>query len=280
VTTYSGGNPDLTPETSQSWNAGVVIEPRTGPIKGLRVSVDYYAIRKQNNIGSLSAQVMVENEALFPERVVRNPAAAGDRFGVGTIASLNLASMNLLKAFLEGFDINIGYRKDTQRFGNFTASFLSTIVNHSKRKTTFGQPYIDSTNFSGSSGGLKFSGNGTLSWDYRNWTASWTTRYYNAIRISAPPVTTSTAQVTAQGGPFIPAQSYSDLIVAYRFAGQRGASADWKNRMLRDTEIQFGVTNIFKKTPPYDVGSFGSYYYSTYGDIRWRDLRLSVKKAL
>jgi outer membrane receptor protein involved in Fe transport len=279
VSTVSGGNPDLTPERSQSWNLGLVFDPRSGPLKGLRASVEYYVIRKQNNIGALSAQTLIENESLFPDRITRSAPPAGDPFGVGPITLVNTASLNLLKSFLEGFDFNLTYRRDTARFGNFLLSALASMPNHVKRKTTFGQPYLDYANYV-SQGQIRLNGNASLSWDWRQWSAGWTTRYVSRFLVPAPPVSTSTASITSQGGRYVPAQSYSDVFVAYRFHGRGAAAASrLRTHVLRDTEIQFGVSNLFKKTPPYDVASFGSYYYSTWGDIRWRDLRLSLKRT-
>ncbi len=52
--TASGGNPDLQPETSEQFNAGVVWEP----VNGLSLAVDYWKINKNNYIGTLSADTI------------------------------------------------------------------------------------------------------------------------------------------------------------------------------------------------------------------------------
>lgn len=281
VTTYSGGNPELTPERSKSYNAGLVLEPTWEQLKGLRLDVEYFVIRKQNNIGTITAQQTVDNESLFPDRVVRAAAASGDPYGVGQISSVNISSMNLLKTFVEGYDVNLSYRRPTDRFGTFELSGLATFNNHNKRKTTYGQPYYEYAGFTGYA--LKFQGNATLTWEYRRFTAGWTTRYYPKLKLYGPPLTTSTTTWQQNGGsPYVPSQAYSDVFVSYRFPGRgHGVSNKaWRDRLVRDTEIQLGVNNVLKQIPPFDPGSFGSYPYSTYGDLRLREYRISIKKAL
>jgi iron complex outermembrane receptor protein len=69
VFTLSGGNRDLEPETSDSTTFGVVLTPPFQ--KQLRFSADWTRLSKKNNIGALTLQQMVDNEALFP------PASSG-----------------------------------------------------------------------------------------------------------------------------------------------------------------------------------------------------------
>jgi outer membrane receptor protein involved in Fe transport len=277
VTTFGSGNPDLTPETSKSWNAGVIYEPRAGPLKGLRAGLEYSLIRKSNNIGSLTAQQFVQYEDLYPGRVTRATPIAGDPFGVGQITTVNIAQLNLLKTLNENFDATLAYRVRTERLGSFDLSLRGTFANHFTKKISATTPNVDFAGFT-NSGQIKFQGNGYVAWDYRQWTAVWSTRFYSHFRVNGPPITTSTATIIAQGGEFVPSQSYSDVLVTYRFDDrQAGPSV---RRLLHGLELQVGVINVFNKTPSFDLSSFvSSYGYSTWGDIRLREYRLSIKKT-
>lgn len=278
ITTTGGGNPDLVPETSTSWNAGIVYQPLTGPLQGLRANLEYFLIRKQNNIGSLTAQQIVDAEDTYPERITRATPAAGDTFGVGAITRLSTAPFNLLRSLVEGFDFNLGYRRATSQFGTFDFSALATYNVLSTKKTSVTTPNLDYVSYT-SVGVPQYLANATLVWDYRNWSVSWTTRYVPSLRVPAPPVTSAvTSAVLGQGGEWVPSQSYSDATFTYRFERRaQGTSASRLKRYTRGLEIGVGLINVFNKIPPYDVSS-GAYRYSTWGDIRLREYRLSVKK--
>src|SRR5690606_28410456 len=64
------GNPDLRPEQSRSFSAGIIFTPQFMP--GLRLSVDYTRIRKDDEIQSiLDWQYFLDHEEKFPDRIVR-----------------------------------------------------------------------------------------------------------------------------------------------------------------------------------------------------------------
>ncbi|MSU73440.1 MAG: TonB-dependent receptor [Opitutus sp.] len=276
VFTIGGGNPDLDPETSQSMNTGIIIEPDSGLLRGLRLSADYNFTRTQQNIGSLSTQQLVDLEAMYPGRVDRADPVPGDPFGVGFIETVHISPLNLLKAFVETFDVNVAYRKRTDGFGALIGSARGTFGNHYKRKTSLNQPMIEYGNVSGL-GPLKFTGNTSLAWDYERYTVRWSTRYYCKYRVAGPPIVALSVNVIPQGGEFVPSQMYSDLVVGYRIPARgRSATPSWADRALPGVEIQLGIDNILKKIPPYDWYSL--YNYSSRGNPRLRDYRLSVTK--
>ena len=57
-TTISSGNPDLVPEESMTYTAGVVFTPDFAP--GLKVSLDYYDIEIEDVISTVNAQAIVD----------------------------------------------------------------------------------------------------------------------------------------------------------------------------------------------------------------------------
>ncbi len=277
VFTTAGGNPDLTPESSETTTTGLVVQPESGLLKGLRISVDYNFTRTQDNIGTLSTQQLVDFESQYPERIDRADPVAGDPFSAGVIEFVNISPLNLLKAYVETFDVNAAYRVPTARRGTILLSSRATFGNHYKRKTSLSQPMIEYSNVSGYP--LKFMGNTSLTWDYQRWTARWSTRYYCRYRVPGPPISALSVNVIPQGGEFVAAQIYSDLLVGYRFPERgRVASPSWLDRALPGVEVQFGIDNVLKKVPPYDY--YSQYNYSSRGNPRLRDFRLSLKKPL
>lgn len=71
----SGGNPDVRPETADTFTVGVVVAPEGMP--GIRLSVDYFDIDISGEIGSLSAVEACFDPAnvnnLFCDQIVRDP---------------------------------------------------------------------------------------------------------------------------------------------------------------------------------------------------------------
>jgi outer membrane receptor protein involved in Fe transport len=117
----SGSNPNLTEETSDSYTVGAVIQPRYIP--GFSLSVDYYNIKVNGIITSLTAQQLVNScydsatiNNVFCGQFTRNRTtsinATNDQPGRIVSNSLILAPVNFAKRIREGIDINTTYRVD------------------------------------------------------------------------------------------------------------------------------------------------------------------------
>ncbi len=124
----SGGNPNLTEETSDNYTAGAVITPRFVP--GLSLSVDYFDITVNKVISSIDAQTILNN--CYDSASLDNPfCSLFSRAGAGGGArgeapfqvlegSLLAASFNFAKLTARGIDTELAYRHD---FGAVTAGF-------------------------------------------------------------------------------------------------------------------------------------------------------------
>jgi len=274
VATLSGGNPDLTPETSLSRSVGVVFAPAF--LKDFRFSADWSRIGKSNNIGTLTLQQMVENETVFPGRVTRAAPVAGDAFGVGLVTLVDVSSLNLLRVSVESVDFSLGYRRPTQRFGTFDVSALATVVKSFQRQLRAGEPTVEGVNFS-TFGPLRRQGNLTATWDKQNWSAGWTGRYIGSYKLSGPPVSTSTVAIVRQGRAYARSQIFHEIFLTYRFPRLDAAANGWAS-YVRGVELNLGIRNLLDFAPRYDASNT-TYYYSTWGDIRMREYRFTLKKA-
>jgi len=126
----SGGNPFLTPETSDSWTFGGVLQPRFIP--GLSVTVDYYNIRVNNVISSVSAQFILNQCYDLPSlnnqfcQLFQRVAAGGtgpngeEQFRV-VEGSLIQSSVNFAKLRARGIDFEIGYNRTIEGIGRVRA---------------------------------------------------------------------------------------------------------------------------------------------------------------
>jgi iron complex outermembrane recepter protein len=265
----TGGNPDLKPETSKDIDFGIVLEPRFLP--GLHFSVDYAQIKKHNDIQQISPQVIVDNEADFPGRVVRGPLPPGDPFSVGPITFIDGTFVNLLNSSSETYNIALNYEWHTSHFGKWSLFSTFNSEQHYLVQLAPGQPSEEEVNNPLGSLMLeqsKFTGDGGVNWNRGAWSAGWSTRFYGDYRVSS-------VYEKAQGSPYVNRQVYHDVYLGYAFHARR--SAAWWARSLSGSSIQIGAKNVFNTAPAYDASQIST-FYSYYGDIRMGSYYISVKK--
>jgi outer membrane receptor protein involved in Fe transport len=274
-----GGNPNLQPVNSESWDTGVVFEPEFVP--GLRLAFDWYRIQQRDRITNLSTQAIVNNESEFPGRVTRGTPTAP--FDVGKIVSVDASALNLTKAVTNGYDISLGYREST-RFGTFDLSALGTVIQHFRTQNTVNAPFVDIADQVADFGPLKEKANATLSWELRGWTARWAATYYGSYPQIAPPFTRSTSTLLAQNSAGIPSQIYHNILLAYGIPSHAKQgdsnsreSSSWTGSAFSGVNVQMGIKNVFNKTPPFDA-NFAPYYYSPFGDPLLRTFWVSLSK--
>jgi len=151
---YSGSNPDLQPEVSHSLTLGAVFTPKFLP--GASLSVDYYKIKVDDVIVSLSAQAIVNGCydrapgttnvlcSLFTRWMGPGTNSAGDLPGwVSGEASnaLTSAGQNFAKRARNGIDINASYR--TRFFRNWILD-TNLIYVHTLKMSDYQNPAFPS----------------------------------------------------------------------------------------------------------------------------------------
>lgn len=116
TTGFNIGNPDLTPETSKTFTAGFLFNPRWNDWwSPLSVSVDYYDISIDDGVGTYGRQTSLnrcyENTASY---VPTSPFCGGiQRFAngasVGALNQLDIRNLNLAVLKVEGLDLKASY---------------------------------------------------------------------------------------------------------------------------------------------------------------------------
>ncbi|MEP6821347.1 MAG: TonB-dependent receptor [Chthoniobacterales bacterium] len=152
---FRGGNPNLSPETTDEYTTGLVYSPSF--IHGLTLTVDYYNLFTTNLIvdGNSYAQFLLTSGIVDPDGAGNGagfqgfPGGTGlgiTRNGDGTIGSVDSSVFNAGRRNVQGLDITAVYQLPTSRFGTFT---ISGGLNHFftyKIEAVPGQGY---TNFLG-----------------------------------------------------------------------------------------------------------------------------------
>lgn len=221
-----GGNPELTPETSNSFTFGAVVQPRAVP--GFDLTGDYWDIRIADvitaipylNILNLCVDSVSGTDNFYCRLIRRNSG--------GQIVSINASNYNLARQRARGIDIGVRYR---WRVGPGEAA-VSLNGTYLLEQTTIGAPGTDEIDFAGQ-------------WNYPRFRASLMANYRTGrmtFGLSTRFISRSVFDVTdaspeTRAPYYVPAYVTNDIMVKYRPTDQYG--------------ISLGVRNVG------DVGIFG-----------------------
>ena len=284
-----GGRPETRPEKSESRSVGVVFTPRALP--DFRLSIDWVSIKKRDNITALESQQYLDLEDALPGVVQRSPAPSGG-YSVGPITGIYMGVVNIARAELESYDIQADYAWKTRTLGNFDISAVATRAMHYKTQVLSTDPFVDHAGFVGSvyslgfdnyenAWPLKWRGSFTLNWRRGAWSAGWSARYIDSYHIDDKYI--GPAQAAAQGnGGMVEAVTYHDLFASYRFGAGATGDTGWRaglSRLLRNSEVQVGVRNVFNTRPPFSYNGWNNGYVSEYADLRVSTYSLTFKKS-
>lgn len=124
VEVFSGGNPDLQPETSTQWNFGVVWEP----LKGLSFTVDYWNIEQKGIIEPLSEENLLLYYDRFAGRITRGPVDPAYPNLPGPLVSIDVSPINLGTTQTSGIDTAVSWRAPPQDWGSVRIGLQGTYV--------------------------------------------------------------------------------------------------------------------------------------------------------
>ncbi len=139
----SGGNPDLTEETADTYTIGLVLQPGEGLLDGFQASVDYYTIEIEDAISSIDAELLVGR--CFNRTY--NPDLSNDNFycsqfrrlsSTGTITDVAEIDTNVAAFTLEGIDLQVDYTADAGP-GQFRAKWVSTYLQSFEEESVQGE---------------------------------------------------------------------------------------------------------------------------------------------
>jgi hypothetical protein len=284
-----GGNPNLKPTTSKSWNLGAVWEPKMTLLRGLRLDAEFSETKQQNQIlGSPGAQTLINLESFFPDLVVRNSS--------GQITTVYNQAINVAEAKQDAWTFTLDYPWRTA-IGSFELTAAETIQEHVQQQLVAGTNFLEFVGFPNSGGVAKTKATGTLRWSFHNWVAAWTVVNFGGYNQYGAPgdpgayasqlekgqtYTLNTYYTLAQGGNTIPSQTYHNFYLSYNFSKDpfdRGSRwGRWTDAFLSGMKISLVVNNVFNTLPPFDV-FYDPFYTSPYGDPQLRNYAITLKKS-
>jgi iron complex outermembrane receptor protein len=266
-----GGNARLRPETSKSAQLGFVYSPSY--LQGFNATVDWFSYRVRNVISYISP-----NEVLYNCYALSIAADCNLFQRTSTnhyqVSGLFMGEENQGYLSTAGYDVGLSYALPKFSFGDFKLKSQSTYYTRNDSQQYAGAP-ISHNN--GLYGNWRLRSNFTIDWEYRNFGAQWTLRYYSPLKetcyneqYSAFPCTLPKYYQAGVGiTPMtqVPSVTFNDAQVHWK--------APWGG------VIAMGVNNVFNRVAPYFYGSNGSdsaySYNASYDYGRFVYLRYTQK---
>ena len=243
-----GANRTPSAETSETTFAGIIYEPSF--IKGLTLQANYYDTKQRDVYQLISAQNIINNEALFPGRVTRATPTAGDTAlgQPGQITAVNRVFVNFGRVENENMEFIVEYKFPKEFFGKWRANFAAVRTLTALRQVAPGQPAVVLEEDTGSP--PKWSFNASVFWRKGGWNGSaflWHLDGFKSNNAGNPLVASGTTVVYLP----TPAVEKLDLRFGYDFKG-----GIWRG-YGKDLRVGIGVSNVFDKKPPFSDTVWG-----------------------
>jgi len=247
------GSPDLEPETSTSWTAGVV----WSPLEGLDLSVDWFDIDMRDQVQDMSVDAILRDEAAcrLGELDIASPtcvdalARVTRSSGNGNLYGIYVNPINVAREYTSGVDATARYRLETAA-GRFTFALNHTWVKEHEFQQFPGDPVEDQFAINSGFDIPRTKTNASVGWERGAWTAT-----VYGQRLGRLPNGWSYDQVWEEGdpGPWIGATYRYNASLQYRFHAR--------------SRLTLAVVNVANKMPPKDP----TYTAYPYYDIAWFD---------
>jgi iron complex outermembrane receptor protein len=261
-TTVTGGNPRLTPEKSQSYTLGLVLQPVTE----LSVSLDSFWIYLKNQIvfGGLNFATIMQSaqtEQQFASYISRDAA--------GQIVSISQTNANLFRSQLSGLDIDLKYGVDLGSLGRLSwygdGTYFYRYVAQNADGSWTSQLDQGLSTVAGVAGGVvsRWRHNATAVYEVAGWGISLSEHYQKRYHDTQSNVSAARRYVHA----------YETVDGQLFYKG------------LKSLQFTLGVKNLFNRDPPYanyaaTVNNFVGGYDLSSGDPRGRFVYLTLQYAL
>jgi iron complex outermembrane recepter protein len=244
----SGSNPNPMVERSENTFFGLVYEPKF--LSGVTLQANYYDTTQRDVLQLLSAQVIVNNEALFPERITRAAPTSTDQSlnQPGQITAVSRVFVNFGEVVNRSADFNVQYQVPGEQFGRWRLNFAASRTLEATRALAPGQPPVILDDDTSSPPKWKF--NTSLFWRHGNWNASAFLWYLDGFGSNNAGNALVASNATIRYFP-TPSVTKLDLRVGYEFK-----DGVWR-QYGKGLRVGVGVNNVFDKEPPFSDTVWG-----------------------
>lgn len=238
---YEGGsNPNLKPETADSFTMGLVWEPTNW----FNATLDFWQIKRKDEISTFDLATVLANPARYagnPAAVItRDPLTAADAAAgatAGEITNVRLLLTNVAQTRVRGVDMTLNGRFNAGEYGKFTPN-LNVTYNHSYK--TAPAPEAEQIEFAGSRGQPRVMATLGLGWEKAAWRASVDANYVG--KMSAKEDFTQPCTFEQQGFANLCGDigSFTTFNVGGSYSG-----------LYKNLKLSFAIRNILDRMPPF-----------------------------
>ena len=237
IPTLYGGNPDLQPETSESWTMGAVVDP----VDGLTMTIDYWSIEIENAVGTVGTTDLIRlcaTQGLYCDRTFRFSSPASVE---GQIIRVEDTNNNVGTETYTGVDLGIAADLPSFRGGDLTLDMQATYNEETQVITAAGLVVEDLAGTVSQTYGMysRWRALTKLNWNKGNINVTYTNRYIHGVTDEVDDFWTLEPTYTE-----IPEVMYNDITVSY--------STDNMGT------IALGVTNFTDEEVPFVPSAFNA----------------------
>ena len=250
VLAISTANPLVEPEKSKSLTVGLVLEP----FKDTSISIDYWLIKRKNEILGADPATVIANPSGFPSAtIIRStdnelPGIPGS----GSLVSVGAPYTNGPSTKTDGVDFDVRQRFNLGEAGKLTGSFTWTHMRSFKRTLTDGNTYEYAgtdgpTSLSSSAGMPRDKGTFVLTWDRGPLSLTGTVNYVAGmknIEYKGQPCLLTFADGSDAPGSECKTPSFTTFDMTGKY------------QITKALQVYGGVTNVFDRIAPYDLSAF------------------------
>ncbi|HRG54883.1 MAG TPA: TonB-dependent receptor, partial [Lacunisphaera sp.] len=253
----------LPPEDAITQTAGLILE--RGDEHRFRARLDFVDTRKTNEILFLGSNELLSVEALYPDRVIRDPLAPGDPHAVGRITRLRTGSVNASWRRSQNWTATLEYAWTGCAGGTLELRTRLLYYQRYERQLFANSPVVDQLNHpDGTTPLLRYRGDFNASWSNRRYGFGLDGQYFHSRIL---PV----IEQAAQGGDRIKLYWQFDAFAQVDLSPW----LPWKNGH-HGLRAQIRINNLSGFDYPKYVNDSSGAGVQPYGDWRGRTYSLSL----
>ena len=254
---FSGGKPNLGPEESKQWTTGFVWEPSAD----FSIGADYWDIRREGTVQTLSLSQLVNNFALFPDNFLRDAS--------GTLVAVDTRWVNAGQTVTKGVDVNArvsGRLADARWSVVLDGSYLLEKKSRLIASAPFGASEVGQFTRAGDLG-LRWKHSLTGVYTRGAWTGMLQNLYRSGYTDAVLPGVANGSVVPPDWNPKVKAYQLWNASVSYTGVKNLG--------------VTVGVKNLLDKDPPFSAAydsntGAGSSWEPRVADPRGRSFTLQI----
>lgn len=269
ISVSTGGNPNLTPETAETWTAGMTFSPSgladSLGLATITIEANYYNIAMENVIQAPNASDVLRGCVETLSDVFCNNV---QRTSTGVVTRIDGILTNIAAIDTNGLDWSISAETEMEDWGQFRFKWMNSHLFSFEESVPNADGGIDVVERAGTELGsperayIKFKSSVFVDWTLDAWTVGATFRYLGSVTEACGGTvgTFGFTEFCSEGadGNTLGSTFYTDMQVTYR--------PDW---FEGQTSITLGVQNLLDQDPPFcstcDLNNFDGTVHMTPG---------------